>query len=112
MIQLNLQTQKFSLLLLLIVLKLSIDLTQTGSMGELRLNDLAVANSDDEYQQRRDFDLKKLRHFLLTSNAEERAYRREQQAALKRDLVGPDAFSNQFFSRTKREICSDLSKDP
>jgi hypothetical protein len=49
-----------------------------------------MAEDDDEInleQERRSYDLNKLRHFLLTADAEERAAKREQQEFYKRELI-------------------------
>ncbi|CAF1440356.1 unnamed protein product [Adineta ricciae] len=48
-----------------------------------------VDSSSDvaQEQQRRADSLKQLRHFLLTSNAEQRAGRRDKQNFLKRKLI-------------------------
>ena len=50
---------------------------------------MADSSSDvAQEQQRRADNLQQLRHFLLTSNAEQRAGRRDKQNFLKRKLVG------------------------
>lgn len=69
------------LVLCIIVLILSMEVAQARSVDSL-------SNTDEQSQyQRRAYDLKKLRHFLLTSNAEQRTAKREQENRLKQNLV-------------------------
>lgn len=45
------------------------------------------SDEDDVQEERRTYDLNRLRHFLLTSNAEQLAAKREKQDFYKRELV-------------------------
>lgn len=50
------------------------------SLGKNEENVMLNSEDDDSSdEQRRAYELKKLRHFLLTANAQERAAKREQQ---------------------------------
>ncbi|CAF4555609.1 unnamed protein product [Rotaria sp. Silwood1] len=73
--------------LFIIALALSIELSQAVPMNKLRTVDMAISNDDEEYHQRRIHDLNKLRHFLLTSNEEQRAARRDKQNFYKQQLI-------------------------
>ena len=78
-------TKSTELLFIIIALALSIGLLQTAPIDSSDSEDISV---DDEVQAERRTDaLKQLRHFLLTSNAEQRAAKREKQNFYKRELV-------------------------
>jgi hypothetical protein len=75
-------------LLMLIILMTILKLSRTTFSKSHPMADMA--EDDDEInleQERRSYDLNKLRHFLLTADAEERAAKREQQEFYKRELV-------------------------
>ena len=75
-----------SSLLFLLVLTSSISVSQ-AKFNDNRENldsSESSSSSDEQYQMQ---DLKQLRHYLLTSSAAERAARREQGIALRRQLV-------------------------
>ncbi len=73
------------LLLLVIAFALLIGLLQAASIDSSDSEDISA---DEELQnQRRKEDFKQLRQFLLTSNAEQRAAKREKQDFYKRELV-------------------------
>ena len=82
-------SKQLTLLLIVLVLKLSIDFSQSATVAHPLFDDDAMVEEDNsgENLQRRADDLQKLRHFLLTSNAEQRASRRQQQDLSKRELV-------------------------
>jgi hypothetical protein len=71
------------LFLFLIAFVSSFRLSQAASNDQL----LNTDNDDSAEAQRREYEVKKLRHFLLTSNAEQLAAKREQRNFLKRKLV-------------------------
>ena len=75
------------LLLFIIALASSIRLSQALPQDNLRNTDMHVSSNNEVHNQRRMYDPKKLRHFLLTSNAEQRAAKREKQDFHKRELV-------------------------
>lgn len=82
-------SKQLTLLLIVLVLKLSIDFSQSATDAHRLFDGDAMVeedNSGDSLQRRAD-DLQKLRHFLLTSNAEQRAIKRQQQDLSKRELV-------------------------
>ncbi len=75
-------------LLIAIVLMSMIKLSQTTSVGSRPMTDMSADDDDNSVEEeRREYDFNKLRKFLLTSNAEERAAKREQQEFYKRELV-------------------------
>ncbi|UJR10481.1 hypothetical protein I4U23_014685 [Adineta vaga] len=77
-------SNKFALLLFVLVFIASLRFSQ----ATLIQNDDMVDSSNDEIQeQRRAYNLDKLRHFLLTSNSEQRAAKRDKQNFLKRKLI-------------------------
>jgi hypothetical protein len=61
---------------------LSIELSQAKFVDNLDTD-----MTDEAKHQRRTYDINKLRHFLLTSNAEQRAAKRARENLLKRKLV-------------------------
>jgi hypothetical protein len=68
-----------------IAFALLIGLLQAASIDSSDSEDISA---DEELQnQRRKEDFKQLRQFLLTSNAEQRAAKREKQDFYKRELV-------------------------
>lgn len=69
-------------LLLLIVLISLLQISQ-GKFNDKRIH----SDSSDSMSSSAERDLKKLRYYLLTSNADERAARREQANSLRRELV-------------------------
>jgi len=73
--------------LLIIVFISSIELSQAASIDNLVGTDMIGSANDETNYQRRINDLNKLRHFLLTSNAEQRAARRNKNNFSKRKLV-------------------------
>ncbi len=75
-------------LLIAIVLMSMIKLSRTTSVGSLPKTDMSADDEDNSVEEeRREYDFNKLRNFLLKSNAEERAAKREQQEFYKRELV-------------------------
>ena len=72
-------------LFILMMILMSLIKTSDGRKDEKVLLNSEDDDSSDE--DRRAYELKKLRHFLLTSNADERAAKREKQDFLKRELV-------------------------
>jgi hypothetical protein len=85
---LNLPTQ-FGWLLVVCVLISCMATSQAKPSESSSAGDMTNDQDDDQSarEERRTYDLKKLRHFLLTSNAAERASKREQQELIKRELV-------------------------
>ncbi len=83
MLQYSTLLQRTILFLSLIVLISQIQLSQAASKDHFINTD----SNESADEQRRAYDLKQLRHFLLTSNAEQRAAKREQRNFLKRKLV-------------------------
>jgi hypothetical protein len=78
-------SKQIGFLLIVFVLVSSIGLLQAAPKDSLEDTD---SSSNDEIQnQRREDDFKELRQFLLTSNAEQRAEKREKQNFHKRELV-------------------------
>jgi hypothetical protein len=75
--------QRTILFLSLIVIVSSFRLSQAASKDR----SLNTDNSGSADEQLRAYELKKLRHFLLTSNTEQRAAKREKGEFLKRKLV-------------------------
>jgi hypothetical protein len=79
------------LLLIVIIFILTIQLSRAVSA-----DNMLMADDDDDdtdvQEQRRAMDLRRLRNYLLTSNAEERASKREQQEFHKRELVNKLSF--------------------
>ena len=75
-------------IVLLSIMKIS-QASAAANLAEMSSDD----DSNDLQEERRAYDLKQLRHFLLTSNDEQRAAKREKQDFLKRQLV------NKSFSR-------------
>jgi predicted nucleic acid-binding protein len=83
MLQYSTLLQRTILFLSLIVLISQIQLSQAASKDHFINTD----SNESADEQRRAYDLKQLRHFLLTSNAEQRAAKREQRNFLKRKLI-------------------------
>lgn len=87
-------TQRMNFVLVFILLLSTMQLSQATRSQSFDATDLS-ADSDDaddnnsamEEQQRPNDLRNRLRYFLLTSNAEQRAARRKQQDSLKQDLV-------------------------
>ncbi|CAF3698474.1 unnamed protein product [Rotaria sordida] len=77
-----------TLFLFIIALELSIELSQAAPLNKRRTVDMDSPNDNEVYQQRRMYDLNKLRYFLLTSNEAQRAARRTKQNLYKQQLVG------------------------
>jgi hypothetical protein len=73
--------------LLIIVFISSIELSEAASVDNLFNTDMIGSANDEAYYQRRINDLNKLRHYLLTSNAEQRNARRDKKNFSKRKLV-------------------------
>jgi hypothetical protein len=79
---------KISILLIAIVLISTLEFSQAVSSENLLTADLSSDDDSTDVQEaRRSSNFKKLRHFLLTSNAEQRAAKRDQQEFYKRQLV-------------------------
>ncbi|CAF0833761.1 unnamed protein product [Rotaria sordida] len=84
------------------------------SQTDTAVNDDDNDNSDIQEQQRI-YDLNTLRHFLLTSNAEQRAARRKQQEVAKQELIREylqslsDQDSNRF-QEIKKRFCASLDE--
>lgn len=74
-------SKQILLVLCVIVLILSIEVVQATSIENF------IDSDDQSHHERRIYDLNKLRRFLLTSNAEQRAAKREQANFLKQKLV-------------------------
>jgi hypothetical protein len=75
------------LLLIAIMLMSIMKLTRAAPSSGLMADALANDDDTDVQEQRRSSYHDQLRRFLLTSNAEQRAARREQQEFNKRELV-------------------------
>ncbi|CAM4748927.1 unnamed protein product [Rotaria magnacalcarata] len=73
--------------LLIILFATSIKLSQAASMNKREQTDMVVSDDDEVNHQRRTYDLEKLRRFLLTSNAEQRAAKLDKQNYYKRQWV-------------------------
>ncbi|CAF1414288.1 unnamed protein product [Adineta ricciae] len=61
-----------------------------ASSDNLAMREMSSDDSDDNddvQEERRTYDLKRLRHFLLTANAEQLAAKREKQDFYKRELI-------------------------
>ena len=72
------------------MLMITMELSRATSSRSFRRTSMAIANDDDNsdtQEQRSLYELNKLRHFLLTSDAEQRATRRKQQEFYIRELV-------------------------
>ncbi|CAF1316533.1 unnamed protein product [Adineta ricciae] len=83
-----LPSNKCLVLLFVFVIITSIRFSHASSLERLHNDEMADSSSDvAQEQQRRVDNLKQLRHFLLTSNAEQRAGRRDKQNFLKRKLI-------------------------
>ncbi|CAF3850648.1 unnamed protein product [Rotaria sp. Silwood2] len=84
---------RIDFLLIAIVLMSTIELSRAAAPSRnLPHTDTIVDDSNDDddsdiQEQQQIYDLNKLRHFLLTSNAEERAVRRKQQDFAKQTLI-------------------------
>jgi len=75
-------------LLIAIILISSIKFSRASSLRSLPMADMSADDDEAEVEEeRRMYDFNKLRRFLLTSNDEQRAAKREQQDFLKRELV-------------------------
>lgn len=71
-----------------LLLILQTQCAQAESDENLSMNEMTNNDDQDEIDEPiQRFDLKKLRHFLLTSNAAQLAERRKQQELIKRELV-------------------------
>ncbi|CAF1017330.1 unnamed protein product [Rotaria sordida] len=81
-------SKQITLFLFIIVLELSIELSQAAPLNKRRTVDMDSPNDNEVYQQRRMYDLNKLRHFLLTSSEAQRAAKRTKQNLYKQQLVG------------------------
>ena len=88
--------QRTILFLSLIVFVSSFRLSHAASNDQLETD-----NNESAEEQRREYELKKLRHFLLTSNAEQLTAKREQRNFLKRKLVRK---TNSKFQEEKKQI--------
>ena len=87
-------SKQLALLLIVLVLKLSLDFTQSATDARRLFDnddDSMLEENSDEQQQLRADSLQKLRHFLLTSDAEQRASKRQQVDSSKRNLVSGEA---------------------
>lgn len=73
--------------LLIILLAISIESSQGFSINIPDQTDISNSNDETLNNQRRSYDFTKLRNFLLTSSAEERAARRDKQNFYKRQWV-------------------------
>jgi hypothetical protein len=80
------------LLLFAIVFMSSIELSQAALADNILDGDMIGSLNDKTYDQRRTNDLNKLRHFLLTSNAEQRAAKRDKGNFYRRKLVRKSNF--------------------
>jgi hypothetical protein len=79
---------QIGILLIGILLISILEFSQAVSSDNLLTADISSDDdSADLQEERRSYNLKKLRHFLLTSNAEQRAAKRDQQEFYKRELV-------------------------
>ncbi len=77
-----------SFLVILIILMSMLKSSRTTKSNNHPMAEMSA--DDDETnleEERRSYDLNKLRRFLLTADAEERATKREQQEFYKRELV-------------------------
>jgi len=75
-------------LLIAIILMSSIKFSRSSYVRGLPLEESSADGDEAEVEEeRRMYDLNKLRRFLLTSNDEQRAAKREKQDFLKRELV-------------------------
>jgi len=90
-------SNQFILLLFVIALASSIRLSQAASQDTPFNTDMDFFSNDKVHQQRRTHDFNKLRHFLLTSNAEQRAAKREKQDFHKRQLVRKNIISHETY---------------
>jgi hypothetical protein len=86
-------SKQFVVLLFVIALASSIPSSQAASQDKSYNTDMDFFSNDEVHHQRRTHDFNKLRHFLLTSNAEQRAAKREKQDFNKRQLVRRYYFS-------------------
>ncbi|CAF3379937.1 unnamed protein product [Rotaria sp. Silwood1] len=87
---------RIDFLLIVVVLMSMMELSRAVAPSRnLPQTDMTVNDNDndddddnsDVQEQQRIYDLNKLRHFLLTSNAEQRAARRKQQDFVKQELI-------------------------
>jgi len=90
-------SNQFILLLFVIALASSIRLSQATSQDKPFNTDMDFFSNDKVHQQRRTHDFNILRHFLLTSNAEQRAAKREKQDFHKRQLVRRNIISHEKY---------------
>lgn len=79
---------RFSLLLMIMIFMAKLHAHEAKPVDEETMMD----SNDSEYENdvekiNRDYDLKKLRHFLLTANAAKLAARRKQHDLIKKELV-------------------------
>ena len=93
---------QFALLLILVVTLACVDLSRSARSLDSFGDDAALTADNEVQQHRRAHDLKALRHFLLTSNTEQRADKRAQQDTRKRELVSPRSIS--FAPTTSRFV--------
>jgi hypothetical protein len=80
-------SKRIVLLLVVIVLLSLLELSQATPMVNARNEDMIESAGEKVHHQRRTYELKKLRHFLLTSNAKQLAAKREKENSLKREFV-------------------------
>ncbi|CAF1316499.1 unnamed protein product [Adineta ricciae] len=111
-----LPSNKCLVLLFVFVIITSIRFSHASSLERLHNDEMADSSSDvAQEQQRRVDNLKQLRHFLLTSNAEQRAGRRDKQNFLKRKLIREylrsvnDADSSRL-EEVKKRFCASLEE--
>jgi len=78
---------QITILLIAIFLISTLEFSQAVSSENLMADISSDDDSADVQEERRSSNFKKLRHFLLTSNAEQRAAKRDQQEFYKRQLV-------------------------
>jgi cytochrome c-type biogenesis protein CcmH/NrfG len=78
-------SKQIVLLLVVIILLSLLELSQATPMVNARSEDMSESAGEKAHHQRRTYELKKLRHFLLTSNAKQLAAKREKANSLKRD---------------------------
>ncbi|CAF1061873.1 unnamed protein product [Rotaria magnacalcarata] len=87
MLKFPIRSNPIFMFLLIILFATSIKLSQAASMNKREQTDMVVSDDDEVNHQRRTYDLEKLRRFLLTSNAEQRAAKLDKQNYYKRQWV-------------------------
>jgi hypothetical protein len=80
-------TKHVVLLIVILIMKNSFDMTRMFAVGQPIDDNVDLADSYEIHRQQREYDLQNLRHFLLTSNDEQRANKRRQQDLSKREWV-------------------------